>query len=428
MVTPRLYAFSASTPQALEAETKDLAERLETGLPPRAVRRDLPYRRAVVATDPADAARSLRGDGPCEVFSSDGARARNIVFLFSGVGDQYPGMAAGLYRYLPRFREELDRCLVRLRSEIGTDLHAVLYPEEPDRIQQSGAGGGRAGAPDLAALFDRRASTQPIHRTRVAQPLAFATQYALARTFTMLGVAPTALVGYSVGEYVAACAAGVIRPHDALRLIGYRARLVDGLPPGAMLAVLAGPDAIAPYLADGDVTVAALDGPGLTVLAGPPGPVERAARRLADAEIACRRLATGHAFHSPMMAPVEEPLREALTAIPLHPPAIPFPSNVTGTWITDAEATDPAYWARHLSTPIRFAEALDALGGLARPVTIELGPGRTLTGLATHDGPKLRTLPGVFESRTDLEITLAALGRLWASGTDLAWSELRELP
>ncbi|MFF5262915.1 acyltransferase domain-containing protein [Actinomadura viridis] len=440
---PRLYAVSAAGPQELEQEVKNLAESLETGgeVPHRP--RDLPFRRAVVADDPADAARLLREAEPGGTHGPDGPGGpggpgggpASIVFMFSGVGDQYPGMASGLYRHLPRFRTELDRCLELLRAATGTDLREVLYPGGPGDPgdETGGPGGGTGGpgggprAPDLAALFDRRASVQEIHRTRVAQPLAFATQYALARTLVALGVTPSALIGYSVGEYVAACLAGVMRPGDALGLIAHRARLVDGLPPGAMLAVMAAPEALAPHLGEDGVSVAAFDGPRLTVLAGPPDAVERVAGRLADAEIAGRRLATGHAFHSPLMAPVEEPLRAALAAIPLRPPAVPFPSNVTGTWITGAEATDPAYWARHLSTPLRFAEALARISDLPRPVTVELGPGRTLTGLASHQGPKLRTIPGVFESRTDLRLTLTALARLWEWGTDLDWSGLREL-
>lgn len=413
-MTPRLFAVSASTPAGLERETQDLIARLEGGSP----EEDRPasaHRRCVVARTPAEAADRMRRGDPREVFTAEAERGRPVVFMFAGVGDQYPGMASGLYRRLPCFRRELDRCLRLLRPDLGTDPHEVLYPGR--------TGDEPRGAPDLAALFDRRGSDQEIHRTLVAQPLAFATQYALGRSLLDIGVTPTALLGYSVGEYVAACLAGVLPLDSALRLVARRARLVDGLPEGAMLAVLSPPAPLAPHVRDG-VSIAARDGPGLTILAGPPEALEQAARDITGQGVACRRLATAHAFHSPMMDPVVAPLREALAAIPLRAPSIPMLSNVTGTWLGDDEATDPAYWAGHLRRPIRFDAVLAEIAGLGRPITVELGPGRTLTNLATHDGLKLRSLPGIFESHTDLEIFLTTVGRLWTTGADIDWAEL----
>jgi acyl transferase domain-containing protein len=375
----------------------------------------------VVADSAAEAARRLRDGRSKDVFTGEYDPGRPIVFMFSGVGDQYPGMAAGLYRHLPTFRQEVGRCLRLLEPDIGMDLGELLFsPAAPAK-----------GRPDLAALFDQRGSSQEIHQTLAAQPLAFATQYAMAQSLLSLGVRPSALIGYSLGEYVAGCLAGVFSLDDALHLTALRARLVSAQPEGAMLAVTSAPGPLAPHLRDG-VSVAALDGPELTVLAGPVEAIERLGKLLLHQEIACRRLATSHAFHSPMMDPVVEPLRDAFAGVSLKPPSLPFLSNVTGTWIRDCEATDPGYWAQHARQTIRFADDLAELWQLHGPIPVELGPGQKLTNLAVrHPANRgrsqrlaLRTLPGVFESRTDLELLLTTIGRLWATGTDIDWSAL----
>ncbi|MGI5230229.1 acyltransferase domain-containing protein [Actinoallomurus sp. CA-142502] len=423
---PRLLTLSAPDAAALDRATGELVARLESGgqaaLDAAA---GVPAgdgaqpRRAVVAATAAEAVRRLRKRDPRRVFTGRPDRRRPLVFLFSGVGDHYPGLAAGIYERLPMFRRELDRCFRLLEPELGTDLREVLYPE-----------GGAGGRPGLAALFDRHGSGQEIHRTLIAQPLVFSMQYALARALRTLGVEPSAMLGYSVGEYVAACVAGVISLEHALRLVAHRARLVDGLPGGAMLAVMSGPAPLRPFLGD-SVAVAALNGPELTVLSGPVEAVERAGRRLADQGIGCRRLAASHAFHSPMMEPLAEPLRALAAGFPLRPPAVPFVSNVTGTWITAGEATDPAYWALHLRRTIRFADGLRTAWRLVDPIFVELGPGRTLTRLALavaarrpEEATVAQTLPGPFESHTDRELLLATAGRLWTAGVEIDWRAL----
>lgn len=420
-MTPRLFALSAETPAELEQATRELAARLAGGLERPPAPQPQPWRRFVLAHSPAEAATRLRAGRPKDIFTGQSDPRRPIVFMLPGVGDQYPGMATGLYRHLPVFRRELDQCLRLLASEIAVDLRALLFP----------ADAAAAGRPDLASLFDRRGPTQEIHQTLAAQPLAFATQYAMARSLLSLGVRPSALLGYSLGEYVAGCLAGVFSLEDALHVIALRARLVSAQPEGAMLAVTLPHEPLASHLRNG-VSIAALDGPELTILAGPVEPIERLEKLLLDQEIACKRLATSHAFHSPMMDPVVEPLRDRLAGIALNPPSLPFLSNVTGTWITDQEATDPGYWATHPGQTIRFADDLAELWRLPEPVPVELGPGQTLSNLAVrHPGGRargqalaLRTLPGIFETRTDLELFLTTVGRLWTMGADIDWPAL----
>ncbi|MEU4768083.1 acyltransferase domain-containing protein [Actinosynnema sp. NPDC023794] len=424
----RLLALSASTPEALESATDRVCDRLDAlddagfaaladelrAEPARSCRRVL------VATGPADAARRLRGRDPGRVLTATARPDRAVVWMFSGVGDHYPGLAAGLHRCLPPFREHLDACFSILRRHHGLDLDPVLYPHGVDGV----ATGDRAT--DLAAVFDRRGVAEDIHRTEVAQPLMFAVQYALARACESVGLRPSAVLGYSVGEFVAACVAGVFTLPDAVGLVVARARLIADLPPGGMLAAVAPADVVAPHLRD-EVVVAALDGPELTILSGPPGPLEDTGDALVAAGITTRRLPTAHAFHSPMMAPVVGPLRAAVAATERARPRAPLLSNTTGSWLGADEAVDPDYWARHVTATIRFADNLAAVWSLRAPVLVEFGPGRTLSRLAAaHPGRPpdsfvLRTLPGAFERTPDRTALLETAGRLWAAGLELRW-------
>ncbi|MFF0433786.1 acyltransferase domain-containing protein [Streptomyces sp. NPDC004327] len=434
-VAPRLLTLSAPTAELLERATDELADRLDAmgdagfaRLPavPAPPAEPGAARRAVLAGSAGHAARWLRKRDVRRVFTGGPGDAASRVFLFSGVGDQYPGLGAGLYRCLPAFREELDHCLEVLADEHGLDLRAVLFPaEEP---------GGSASPEEV---FDRHTAPQEIHRTVVAQPLLFALQYSLARALTALGAAPAALAGYSVGEYTAACVAGVFPVEHALRLVTGRARLVDGLPPGAMLAVASGPQALDGPLAGllpGPLSLAALNGPQQTVLSGPVEAVEEAVRRLTGAGLPCQRLATAHAYHSAMTEALTGPLEELLATVPLAPPAIPLLSNVTGTRLRDEEATSPAFWARQLSRTLRFSDELAEIWRLPDPLLVELGPGQALTRLALGhpDRPAdalasvVQTLPGRLETRTEWELLLTAAGRLWAAGAAVDWTALIE--
>ncbi|MEV6946648.1 acyltransferase domain-containing protein [Streptomyces sp. NPDC051172] len=430
----RLLTLSAPTPDALELASDALADQLlsldegavvpastlpEATAPPGAIRRVL------VATSAADAARWLRRRDPRRVFTAGPGVCASRVFLFSGVGDHYPGLGAGLYRCVPAFHRALDDCLRLLATDHDLDLRPVLFPPEAD----TAAAGAR---PDLAALLGQREKTQGIDRTVVAQPLLFAMQYALAKALSDFGAEPTALAGYSVGEYVAACVAGVFSLQDALHLVASRARLVEALPQGAMLAVAAGADEVAKHLVP-RVSIAALNSPEQTVLSGPVEAIQESAQILAAHGVACRRLATTHAFHSTMTLPVAEPLEALLTTMAISAPRLPLLSSVTGTWLRDDEATDPGYWARQLSRTIRFSGQLTEVWRLPDPMLIELGPGQALSRFAlAHPGrPEdaaarvVQTMPGRFESRTDRELLLGAASRLWAAGVEIDWTAVR---
>ena len=386
------------------ADLADIAYTLQRG------RKAFAHRRALVCRDLDDALAALEGMDKNRL--SEGVSAageKSVVMMFSGQGTQYAGMGRELYRSEPVFRREVDRCAELLRAPLGFDLREALYPEAE----------GKAEA-------DRK-----LQQTSVTQPALFAVEYALARWFESLGVRPRAMIGHSVGEYVAACLAGVFSLEDGLRLIAARGRLMQQLPGGSMLAVtLAEKDARA-WLNE-QLSLAAVNGPSLSVISGPDDAVSELEERLTAQEIGCRRLHTSHAFHSAMMEPVLESFKELVAGVELHAPRVPYVSNVTGTWVTEAEAQSPDYWARHLRQTVRFSEGAQELLRDPHHVMLEVGPGQTLTSLVRQQGSRadaprvISSLPTPREAKPDDAFALAALGRLWVAGVAVDWQTLHE--
>jgi acyl transferase domain-containing protein len=396
-------------------------------------RRAFSSRRMLVAREGREAAALLRGAAPGRVLSAevDPNRLPGPAFMFSGVGDQYPGMGRGLYAGEPAFRREVDACCELLAPHLGLDLRTVLYPAP-------GGAAGPGGGPDLRRLIGREtggaAGAPPgtpaaLDRTALLHPALFVVEYALARLWMSWGIQPQAMIGYSIGEYVAACLAGVLPLAAALELVAVRARIVDALPPGAMLAITLPEAELAPRLAaaGGRLSLAAVNGPAFCVAAGPEEAVARLAAELGGAGVVCRRLRAGHAFHSPMMEPALDAVLAAAARLTLQPPAIPFVSNLTGAWIESSEATDPRYWAEHMCRTVRFGPGLDTLcRGQARAL-LEIGPGNSLTAIALQSGvPAVAcaSLPHAFEAEeqdADRAAVAGALGRLWLAGVAPDW-------
>ncbi len=375
-----------------------------------------PHRLAVVAESSAAAAESLLGGHGCR--GNAATPTESVVFLLPGVGDHWPGMVAGLYESVPSFRSALDECAEVARHEAGVDLlRAVVEPGEPPAEPVS-----PLRSPDRPPWLDE---------PRTAQPAVFAVEYALAQVLRGVGIEPAALLGYSIGEYVAAALAAVLPVPDLVRLVTRRALLIETTPPGGMLVVMLGADALAPYLerlGDPDLVVGAVDGPRLCVLSGPAATVDKAACLLDDDLVATRRLPVRHAFHSPLLDEVAGPLSELAAGFRPRPPAIPVLSNVSGGWLTEAESTGAGYWARHMCRPVLFADDLAELWRLPSPLLLEVGPGRMLGSLAfSHPGrpparPALATLPTPARPGTDRAGVLDAVGRAWVAGVpvDLA--------
>ena len=429
----QLLVLSARTPTALEAATDRLAAHLrahpeqelaDVAWTLQAGRRAWEHRRVLVCRDAEDAAAALEHRDPRRLLTSHSPDAsRPVAFLFPGLGDQYAGMAAGLYATEPVFRETVDRCAGILRPRLGADLREALYP---GGAADSGDG---AGSTELRRMLGRDAGPSDadaaLARTALAHPAVFVTEYALARLWMARGVVPDALAGHSLGEYVAATVAGVFTEEDALALVAERARLVDELPGGAMLAVPLGAAEVEPLLRDG-LALAASNAPGLSTVSGPPEAVAALEAELAGRGIAARRLPASHAFHSPAMQPVAERLAALVARMRLRPPRIPFVSNVTGRWITAEEATDPAYWAEHLCRPVRFAEGMRELLAAPGRVLLEVGPGRTLGAFALHAGAAedavLASLRHAYTRRSDAAFHAETLGRLWLAGVHVDWA------
>ncbi len=448
-----LLVLSARTETALDAATgrlldhlknpesqedlnlADIAYTLQVG------RRAFRHRRVLVGRDLADAVGVLERRDPRRLLSGVAAAGEpQVAFLFPGLGTEYAGMARGLYRDDAGFRARLDDCAERLASLLGLDLREVLFPEDFSSFVGEGlapsptlelAPGEGAAEIDLRGLLGRSSGSW---RTAVSQPAVFAVEYALASRLLDWGIRPQAMVGFSLGEYVAACLSGVLSLDDALRLVAGRARLIDELPGGAMLAVPLGEEAVAPWIAAG-LSLAVVAGPELTVLAGTEETVAAAGERLTAAGHVCRRLQTSHAFHSALMEPAVERFLALFEGIELHPPEIPYLSNVTGGWITAEEATDPAYWAEHLRGTVRFADAVAELWREPGRVLVEVGPGQTLSSWALQqssvfgggggaDPVALPTLRHAFERTDDLAFLLQTVGRLWLTGLRPDWPAL----
>jgi amino acid adenylation domain-containing protein len=415
---PHVLTLSARTETALDAASARLADHLrrhpeqplaDVAWTLQAGRRAFPHRRVVVARSAGEAVEALSGRDPRKVRSrfEDGS-GRPVAFLFPGQGAQHPGMAAGLYDAEPAFRERVDRCAEILIPHLGLDLRDLLFPA-PEREEEA------------KRLLDR---------TRFTQPALFTIELALAGMWMDRGLRPAALLGHSIGELVAATLAGVFELPDALALVALRGRLMDELPGGAMLSVPLPEAEVAPLLGPG-LSLAAVNGPALLVVAGAVEAVEDLARRLEERGVACRRLHTSHAFHSYAMEPAVAPFTEAVSRVSRKEPRIPFLSGTTGTWITPQQATDPAYWGRHLREPIRFASALTVLAGSLDGVLLEVGPGNTLATMARRQLGEaggvavLTSLPHPRERAVDRDTVAEALGKLWLHGVQVDWAALR---
>ena len=336
---------------------------------------------------------------------------RAAVFLFSGQGSQHVDMARDLYHAEPRtlFREVVDACCETLRAPLGLDLRELMYPR---------------------AVSDAEAAVERLTQTRYAQPALFVIEYALARQWMAWGVQPAAMIGHSIGEYAAACLAGVMTLDDALALVAARGRLMYGLPAGSMLSVPLSPAELEPLLGAA-LSIATLNGPGMSVVSGTHAAVDALRARLERDGIEAKRLRTSHAFHSPMMEPILAEFTDQVRCLALRAPQIPYVSNLTGDWITAEQATDPAYYAWHLRQAVRFAEGLERLFAHPDRLLLEVGPGQALCTLARRHPDKpaeqavVASLPRANERKgSDEAFLLQSLGQLWLHGIEPDWAAL----
>jgi phthiocerol/phenolphthiocerol synthesis type-I polyketide synthase E len=411
---PQVLLLSARTADALDGARSALAAELagadEVSMPDAAYtltrRRQEPIRMAAVVNDQEHAVTVLGSAEHENVFVGEAPKlpsgtdaADRVVFVFPGQGAQHIGMARGLHETEEVFREHFDACAAAFGAEMGFDLRAEVFD-----------GTGRN-----------------LERTDRAQPALFAVEYALAKLAESYGVRPAALAGHSIGEWVAATLAGVFDLPTAVKAVAMRARLMHASARGVMVAVALGPAAIAEHLTP-DVDLAAINDPGSCVVAGSEQAIRDFQARLAESGIVARRVRTAHAFHSRLMSPVIPEFTAFLSRLDLREPKIPLLSNVTGTWMTPGEATDPSFWARQIRETVRFSDELDAVLADTSRVVVEVGPGGTLTASAMRHPQwsaghrAVRLMRHQAQNRSDRDTFLLALGQLWAAGVDVDWT------
>ena len=406
-----LLALSAKSRAALEAQARGLADFLEEN--PTASLADVAYtlgagrcsfgyRGAVTVRDAAEAMDALRSPGLEKIrLGQVPQRECRAAFLFPGQGSQYAGAAHGIYTGEPVFRDVLDRCANLLRTPMGVDIRELLFAEPSSEAERR------------------------LEQTAVTQPCLFAIEYALASLCIDWGIRPVAMMGHSVGELVAACVAGVAPLDKMLELVALRGRLMQEQEPGAMLGVHLSAGEAVKYEHLG-VSVAASNSSSLCALSGPFESVLNVEQRLIEEGVIYKRLRTSHAFHSPMMDRAAQLFARAASGVALKPPSIPYISNVTGTWITDAEATSAEYYGKHLRSEVRFSQGLGELLRDAHAIFLEAGPGSALTSLMqSHTAharqPAIPLIRSHAQEADDVRFLANAAGEFWANGGPISW-------
>ena len=409
----QLLTLSARTEDALERVHQDLAGYLaahpeislaDASFTCNVGRRVFRHRRALVVENTREAVSAFaNAEGKQSVSGVTAKVAPEFVFMFSGQGSQYVNMGRELYEYESAFREPLDLCAQHLLKPLGLDLRDLLYPSEAEE--------GNAA--------------DKLNQTWLTQPALFAIEYSLAKWWMWLGIQPSGMVGHSIGEYVAACLAGVFTLEDALSIAAFRGRLMYDLPAGAMLAISL---PAASLKLTGGLSIAAINGIEQCVISGPISEITALEGDLAKQSVACRRLVTSHAFHSAMLDPILRNFEERMRAIDYRAPHTRFLSNLTGTWIKPEEATDPTYWTRHLRQTVRFSDCLAELFHDPNQILIEVGPGNALTALTRQQGgPGARafqSLPHPREADGGLRRALRTVGEIWTLGAEIDLAKL----
>lgn len=330
---------------------------------------------------------------------------RSVVFMFSGQGSQYVNMARALYEAEPGFRAAVDRCAEIVSRHLGEPLLPLMFP-----------------APGA-----EEATTARLAQTAITQPALFTIEYALAQLLMRWGVKPEALIGHSIGEYVAACLAGVFSLEDALFLVAHRGRLMQKLPTGVMLLIPQPEEEVVSWLNE-TVALATVNAPSVCVVSGEAQAMAELQAKLDARGVRSRVLRTSHAFHSHMMEPILEEFKALFAHVTLRPPRIPVASNVTGGWMTEGQAGDPAYWAAQLRQTVKFAKGVEKIAKGPFRIFLEVGPGTGLSQFARQTLGRQSnhlvesTLPKADEQQDALFTVLRAVGKLWSQGAPVDWT------
>ncbi|MEU8872191.1 beta-ketoacyl synthase N-terminal-like domain-containing protein [Streptomyces javensis] len=409
---PEAILLSAATPKALSDAGEELRKHVsrspdvaigDIAHTLRAGRRPMHYRRAVVADSSQDLAEALRnGDG---LQGDTGGRPRSVVFMYPGGGAQYQRMGQQLYETYPVFRREMDRCAQIVESSCGMDLPAVLYPPG-----------------------DARPSRENIDVPVCRLPAIAATEWSLTALLASWGIRPTAVVGHSLGEYTAACVAGIMDLEDMLPLVAERERLIEKAG-GMTLSVLLDGEDVGPHLVPG-TSLAAVNAPGMCTVSGTREAIMEMEKHLTEQGIDQHRLRVPGAVHSVALDPVLDELRDALKKVTLREPAVPIVSNLTGDWLTAEAARDPEHWVQHTRGTVRFRECLQTLAADHPLALLEAGPSGGLVKLAEYtlgaSTPAVAAIRHAYGEQSDPRVLLNAVALLWTTGVEVDWAAARE--
>ncbi|PAY00811.1 beta-ketoacyl synthase [Pseudoalteromonas sp. HM-SA03] len=367
-------------------------------------KRRLSANQAIVVKDEAQAVELLNREYADEIVK----KAEQIGLLFSGQGSQYVTMAQPLYRHVTEFKTHFDDVLARFPSKLRAELEAVFFPSDEQIL----------------------AANQLLNQTRVTQPALFVVAYAMAKCYQAHGVQVHAMLGHSIGEYVAACLAEVMSVDDAIHLVVARGDALQQMAEGAMLSVMADADTIAPFL-NVELDIAAYNSPQNTVVAGTKAAIKKLQGELKERQVSCTRLHVSHAFHSHLTEPVLAVFAQAFAKVELKAPKIPFVSNITGEWITDSQATSVQYWLDHIRQPVDFAKGIQTLAQTCQ-VLIEAGPGDTLQKLSSQNlGEKaivLHSIAHVRDLKSSVPPFAKTLATLWQCGQRVDWHKVTKYP
>src|SRR5579871_313460 len=408
-----ILTLSAQTGTALTQATADLAVFLEdcpdemladVAYTLQVGREPFKHRRSILCRSRAEALDILDSQDRTRIFDGSASEVGlKAGFVFPGGASQYPNMGRGLYDEAEEFRRQIDICSEFLIPDLGFDLRPVLYPPADKK----------------------EASAAQLEHPSIGLPAIFATEYALARLLMSWGIQPFCMLGHSLGEYAAACLAGVFSLTSALSLVALRGRILEALPSGSMLSVQLPEQEIHPLL-DLNVSIAAINAPDQCVVSGPSDAIERLSALFSTKNIEFQKLHISAAAHSPMVEPVMREFHTFLSRLQFGNPAIPFISTLTGTWITPGQAKDPDYWTEHLRRTVRFSDGISQLLSRNDLFVLEVGTGRTLTTLARNQRRDRSyfihsSMRSPQESGSDAELLYTAMAKMWNSGLQLDW-------
>lgn len=335
-------------------------------------------------------------------------KQKKLIYMFPGQGSQYINMAKEIYHQDFTFKKSVDDCCDILLARIGVDLRFIIFPNNENRDE----------------------ATRQLQKTAMTQTALFVIEYALAKMLLNLGLKPYAMIGHSLGEYVAACIAGVFTIEDALKIIVKRGELMQSMPEGKMLSVNLSENELMHYL-DNRYSIASINTRDHVVVSGDANAIDMLQQRLLSKHIDVKLLVTSHAFHSTMMEPMLDAFRQFMNKIALHTPNIPYISNLTGKWIRDEDATNVDYWVSHLRNTVRFSDGIATILEEIKDdaILLEVGPGQSLSSLVKYTSKMnaknvISVLPHSKQNISSMYTLLDCIGALWNKGSEVLWREI----